>query len=102
MHKFICRWNFIFIASGSGAIGIQCFKAAILDYPLPVRLYSIRTSPIGMLDPKNIGVAVGISLIYCLEAEIHAFDVWRPPSWIFPLLVRSHSLPIGTSGLLDP
>ena len=25
----------------------------VLDYPLPVWLYSIRTSPIEMLDPKT-------------------------------------------------
>ena len=49
-----------------------------------------------------MGLAVGISLISCLEADIHAFEVLRPPSWIFPLTVRSHSLLIGSSGLLDP
>ena len=59
-------------------------------------------SPNGKLDPENIGIAVGISLISCLEAEIHAFEVWRTPFWIFPLPVWSHSLPIGSSGLLDP
>ena len=59
-------------------------------------------SPNGNLDPKNIGIAVGISLISCLEAEIHAFEVWRPPSWIFPLPVWLPSSPIGSSGLLDP
>ena len=36
---------------------------------------SILMSPNGKQDPKNIGVAVGISLISCLEAEIHAFEV---------------------------
>ena len=56
----------------------------------------------GKLDAAKIGIAVGILLISCLEAEIHAFEVWRPPSWIFPLPVWSPSLPIGSSGLLDP
>ena len=54
-----------------------------------------------MLGCENIGVAVGISLISCLGAEIHVFEVWRPPSWIFPLPVRSHSIPISPSGMLD-
>ena len=58
-------------------------------------------SPNGKLDPKNIGIAVEISLISCLEAEIHALEVWRPPSWMFPLTVWSPSLPIGSRGLLD-
>ena len=71
-------------------------------FPLPVWSHSILMSPIGKLDPENIGIAVGISLISCLEAEIHTFEVWRPPSWIFPLLVWSPSLPIGSSGLLNP
>ena len=46
-------------------------------------------------------VAVGISLLSCLQAEIHAFEFWSPPSWLFPLPVWSPSLPIGSSGLLD-
>ena len=71
-------------------------------FPLPVRSHSILMSPNGKLDPENIGIAVGISLITCLGAEIYAFDVWRPPSWIFPFPVWSHSLLIGSSGLLDP
>lgn len=73
-----------------------------MDFPLPVRSHSILMSFNGKLDPENIGIAVGISLISCLEAVIHAFEVLRPPSWIFPLPVWSHSLPIGYSGLLDP
>ena len=60
-------------------------------------------SPIGKLDPENIGIAVVNSLMSCLEAEILAFEVWRPPSWIFPLPVWSYSLPISSGGgLLDP
>ena len=48
-----------------------------------------------------MGIAVGISLISCLGAEIHAFEVWRPPSWIFPLPVQSHRIRIILSGMLD-
>ena len=76
--------------------------AAILDYPLPVWLHSLRSSLVGMLDPKNLGLAVGISLISCLEAEIHAFEVWRPPSWIFPFPVWSHSILMSPNVKLDP
>ena len=49
-----------------------------------------------------MSLAVGISLISCLEAEIHAFEVGRPPCWIFPLPVWSHSLLICYNGKLDP
>ena len=52
-------------------------------FPLSVWSYSILMSPNGELDPENIGIAVGISLISRLGAEIHALEVWRPPSWIF-------------------
>ena len=55
-----------------------------------------------MLDPENTGIAVGFSLISCLGAEIHAFEVQRPPSWIFPIPVWSHSLLVCPNGKLDP
>ena len=70
-------------------------------FPLPVWSHSILMSPNGKLDPGNIGIAVGISLISCVEAEIHAFEVKRPPSWIFPLPVLSNSIRISPSGMLD-
>ena len=55
-------------------------------FPLPVWSHSIIMSPNGMLDPENIGtigkldpenkgIAVGISLISCLGAEIHVIEV---------------------------
>ena len=47
---------------------------------LPVLSHSILMSRNEKLGPKNIGIAVGISLISCLEAEIHAFEVLRPPA----------------------
>ena len=59
-------------------------------------------SPIGKLDPENIGIAVGISLIYCLEAKIHAFEVWRLSSWISLFPVSSHSILMSPNGKLDP
>ena len=68
-------------------------------------MHSISISPSGMLDLKNVGLAVGISVMSCLlpflEAEIHAIEVFRPPSWIFTLPVRSPSVPISPSGMLD-
>ena len=72
------------------------------SFLLAVWVRGIRPSPVGKLDPKNMGVAVGIALISSVQAEIHAFDVYRPPSWIFPLPVRSHSIPMSPNGKLDP
>ena len=73
-----------------------------MDFLFPVWSHIILMSPNGKLDPENSGLAVGISLMSCMEAEIYAFEVYWPPSWIFPLPVLSPSLPIGSSGLLDP
>ena len=70
---------------------------------LPILPHSIPISPNGMLDTKNVRTAVEISSISCLEAEIH--EVKRPPSWIFPLPVWSHSIlrsPNHTNGMLNP
>ena len=66
-------------------------------FPLPVPSHSLLMSLVGKPDPENIGIAVGISLISCVEAEIHEAEVWRPPSWIFPLPVWSPSLSMGFS-----
>ena len=57
------------------------------SFLLPVWARDIRPSPFGKLDPKTMGVAVGIALISNVQAQIHAFEVWRPPSWIFSLPV---------------
>ena len=70
--------------------------------PLPVQSHSILMSPNGKLNPKNIGKAVEISLISCLGAKIHAFEVWRPPSGIFPLPVWSQSILMSPNVKLDP
>ena len=62
-------------------------------FPLPVRSHSILMSPNGKPDPENIREAVEISLISCLGAEIHAFELYRPPSWILgfsPLIPYSY------------
>ena len=44
-------------------------------FPKPVWSHSHVMSPNEKLDPENIGIAVGISVISCLEAQIHAFEV---------------------------
>ena len=48
---------------------------------LPVRSYNIVTTSFGLLDLENIGIAVGVSLLSCAQAELYVFKVHRPPSW---------------------
>jgi len=43
--------------------------AAILDSSLPVRLDSIVDITVGLLNPENIGLAVGIALLSCVQLE---------------------------------
>ena len=50
--------------------------------PLPVTPHSIDSSFIGLLGLENIGVAVGISFLSLLGAEIKVLPVLRPPYWI--------------------
>ena len=42
---------------------------------LPVWSRNIATNPIVQLDPENIGITVGISLLSCVQAEICVFQV---------------------------
>ena len=86
---------------GAEKHAIKVYWPPSWNFPLSVWSHSLLVSLIGKLDPENIGIAVGISLISWLGAEIHAFEVLRPPSWIFSLPVRSHSIPISPSGMLD-
>jgi len=44
--------------------------AAILDLRLPPTATSIDISSIVFLDLENVGVAVGIAVLSCIEAEI--------------------------------
>ena len=55
---------------------------------IPVQSYNIATIPIRLLDPQNIGEAVVISLLSCVQAEIYAFQV-NMPHLDFPLPVVS-------------
>ena len=44
--------------------------ATISNFSHPLSLNNINTGPIVKLDPENIGVAVGISLLSCIETEL--------------------------------
>jgi len=49
--------------------------AAILDLSLPVRSDSVVGITVGLLDPKNIGLAVGIALLSCVQLEFSHEEV---------------------------
>ena len=42
----------------------------VLKFQHPVTSGSIGTSAIRFLNPENLGFAVGIVMLFCLEAEI--------------------------------
>ena len=50
-------------------------KGAILVFILPVRFHNNTDSPIGLLDLENIVIAIEISFLSCLQAEIEVFPV---------------------------
>ena len=60
----------------------MCFQlmAAIFDFQHTQSSDSILTSLSMLPDPKNVGIAVGISLLSCVEAEIRAIEFTEPPS----------------------
>ena len=60
---------------GAEKHAIKVYRPPSWNFPLPVRSHSLLVSLIGKQDPENISIAVGISLISCLEAEIHVFEV---------------------------
>ena len=64
------RWHGVSILSRSGDISTSGLAAAILNYRHPLTSGSIRNSTIDVLDPENMVIAVGISLLCILEAEI--------------------------------
>ena len=47
------------------------FMAIIFDLLVTSTSERIHTSPAMLLDPENVRVAFGISLISCLQAEIY-------------------------------
>ena len=48
--------------------------AAILDFRLPVTCDNHLNSTVGLADPENTEVAVGISFLSGIEPEIHWFQ----------------------------
>ena len=56
-------------------VAISGLAAAILDFPLPIALRDITSSLIELGDHENMGVAVGISSLSSLWAEIWLFHV---------------------------
>ena len=78
--------------------------AAIFNLPLTPMSESVHISPVVLLDTENVGVAFGISLLTCIEAEIMRysicfwlmaviFDLWLTPT--------SHSIYISPTVFLD-
>ena len=75
-------------------------EVAILEFPLPVRSYTIRFCPIRYLDLKNIDIAFKLVLPSFILAEIWVLPVLRPPLWIFHFGL-SYSIPGNLIGLLN-
>jgi len=42
----------------------------VMDIPLTLTTHSIRTSAVKLVDPENIGIAVGISLLSCMHFRL--------------------------------
>jgi len=88
--------------------------AAILDLSLPDRSDSTVCTTVGLLDPENIGLAVGNALLSCVQVEIRVLpDCGRHLGFITSGLVgqyhryfcliarhRKHSFSFGIALLL--
>ena len=59
--------------------------AAIFDLWLTPTTHSIQTSPIVFLDLENVGIAVEISLLSCIQAEIYVIICF---SYLLPVYGR--------------
>jgi len=59
----------------SGNISTFGLADAILDLSLLVRSDSIVGITVGLLDPENIGLAVGIALLSSVQLEFHHEEV---------------------------
>jgi len=88
------RRNFVYVSPRSWYISISGLEAAILDFPLPVWSDSIWTCPILMLDLKSVGLAVGISFLSHLEADLLLVPFRRLPSWVFQFRFRPALVPL--------
>jgi len=56
--------------------------AAIFDFSLICTSDSLRSSLIVSSDLENMGIAVGISLLLCIDTELRLISFFQPPSWI--------------------
>jgi hypothetical protein len=81
-------WNRESIVSTSWDTCTSGLQAAILDFWLPLTSDNILLSAIELAVLENMVVAFGISILSCLQAEIHALPVYRPPSWISDFRLR--------------
>ena len=92
------RRNFVPMLYASWDIGTSGLKDAILGFLLPVRFHNNTDSPIGLLDFENIVLAVGISFLSCLQADIEVFPVWEAAILDFSVLVKSYNIPGSSIG----
>jgi len=74
--------------------------AVIFDFQHAQTKNCIPSSLFMLLDPDNMGVAVGIVLLSCVYAEICATKFSKPPSWIsnFAYLLAAYYNCCNTSG----
>ena len=65
---------------------------------LPIRSYNNTDSPIGLLYLENIIIAVEISFLSCLQAEIEVFPVWEAAILDCSLPVKFYNIPGSSIG----
>jgi len=84
-HRYI-PWKCVDSSSGTEIYAFHgCYPPSWIFYfrfP-PSLVVRYRYSPIGMADPENIDIAVGIALLASSGAVMYAFHWCRPLSWIF-------------------
>jgi len=79
---------------------------AIFDFSFIHTSDSLRSSLVVSPDHENMGIAVGISLLSCIETELRLISFLQPSSWIYDfrfhptvfLMVPLKSLPPKTEG----
>jgi hypothetical protein len=85
--------NFFAILYRCWNTGTSNLAAAILNIWLPVSIWSLSDGIIEYPDSKNMQIAVGISLLSCIEAEIQVHPVLAAAIFNFWLPVLRWSLP---------
>jgi len=70
LQHMVSHWNRVPIVFTSKYKTTSGLTAAILDFLLPVWSDNIPSGPIGFRDSENIGIAVDIAFLTCLQAEI--------------------------------